>query len=241
MLRTIFYVLGFVFLITSCKSVTIPQGHATLQPITLGCIGQDNGSLIKTRFNATAIPDYEKPIKVMVTHIPFTKSTYKQYLKANTLQAKHIEMRKDSIAPNPSYVQLHITDKVTLLNALNANTNTDIKDYLSNHANANIITKVSIALRDEKIKQLVEAQEVFLEQNGNKSYAIKTYRDNKPTATIHFSDGVIFAYQSNNSCWKEDSKYQLNIIDLINPLKSCPKKTYRSAKRAKTNINYFKL
>lgn len=240
MSKTFIFFLSISFLFFSCKPISFVNNKTTINPITLGSVGQDDSSLLKHHFNTVAIPNYKTPIKVMVTQKSFTKSTYKQYVKANASQFKPLEMILDSTVQYPRYIQLSITDKVTLVNALNAKANSDIKSYLSHHTSADIITKIAIALEDKWVKQLVEAQEVFLEQHGNKSHVIKTYTDNKETAIIRFSDGVVFAYKSSNSCWKED-KYQLNIIDLVDPLKPCPKKTYRSAKRAKSTINYFKL
>ena len=98
-----------------------------------------------------------------------------------------------------------------------------------------------MALDKNRLDELLNADEVFLEATGVKSYALKTYKKGQLQTVLTFNEGVVFAYQASNFCWEENDKYQLEIVDIVETSDKCPNKTYRSAKRAKKKINYYKL
>ena len=232
-----------VWIFTSCKTTSLHQVSQTntTQQLSLGSIGKDNDLTFQKEFINTAIPTYKKPIKVSVSAIPFSKRTYKAFTKAKALQSADITINYiDSIANRPMYVQLQIADKVTMINALNNQENKAVKDYLSHNSNANVLTSISLALNQQDLENITKADAVFLIENAPKTYALQLYNNTK-THVILFNQSIVFAYKASNCCWEENDKHQRNIVDIVKEKSSCPDKTYKTAKRAKKKIHYYRF
>ena len=88
---------------------------------------------------------------------------------------------------------------------------------------------------------ILTAEEVFLESSGLKNYSLNLYANGQKQHVIQFNEGVIFAYQTSNCCWKQNDKYQLEIIDLVETNDKCPSNSFRSSNRANKKINYYKF
>lgn len=69
---------------------------------------------------------------------------------------------------------------------------------------------------------------------------LELYTNSKLSQKINFNQGIVFKHKASSNCWQENSKQQLEIVDLVEA-GACPKKTFKSANRAKKDINYFKL
>lgn len=230
--------------VISCKSVSIYQKAqtSTTKQLTLGSIGLDSDFIFQTDFNNTAIPVYNVPIKLSITAIPFDRQSHKQFVRAKQLQAANIDINYlDSIANKPKYLNLKIADRVAVLDALNANENRSVKDYLKNSNGANVLTGLSYAMNDEDINKMLSAEAVFLVKKGHKTYVLELYEKGIKGDVIHFNDGVVFSFETSACCWQENNKHQLNIVDLADKLNGCPYGTYRSSKRAEKKVNYYKL
>src|SRR5690606_4363431 len=117
----------------------------TTQQIALGSIGIDKGLILQNGFSSAALPTYKEPIKVSVLAVPFTKSKYRAFIKANLLQAAKVNVPEaDSISAQLMFVQINMADNMPLLHALNQSENAQVKAYLKNNKNSNILTSVSI-------------------------------------------------------------------------------------------------
>lgn len=233
-----------LMLFTSCKSIYIKQeSHkTTTQSVQLGTVGEQKDFVLEQDYNHTAIPKYKKAVKVQVDLIAFNKASFKAFTKAKTAQSKDIAIHYvDSLAKKPKYLKLEIADRVSILNALNSKENRDVFQFLENKKNAHVVTSVSMALNESDLVAVQNADEVFLEMQGIKSYGLRTYKNKKAQQTILFNQGVIFAYQTSSCCWKQNDKYQLEIVDLAEGNDDCPNRTSRSSKRAKKEINYYKF
>lgn len=234
-----------VFIIlTSCKTINFNQisQTKTTQQVVLGSIGSEKEFLLQTGFNNSGIPNYKTPIKLSAITKPFTKQTYKTFLKAKALQFADVNINYvDSISNKPTYIQLQIADKVELIKALNNYENVEVKDYLTHNANAQILTSISIALNKENIEAIRNADAIFLIENGFKTYAIQLYKNKVKTQIVFFNDGLIFEYQTSYCCWQENYRHQIDIVDLVSSFGACPNNTYRSSKRAKKNNTYYKF
>ncbi|EGV42287.1 hypothetical protein BZARG_382 [Bizionia argentinensis JUB59] len=244
MKKTSLFVLFLTILSTGCKSLTVQQKQytTTIQKVVLGSVGQDENYILKKTYSSLAVPDYNKPIKVSATPILFNKTSLKRFKNAQKLQAKEVQVNYiDSLMLKPKFLNLQTVDDVALIALLNNNTNADIKNYLINKNNAHIVTSISIAFNENTMQDILKAEEVFLESAGLKSIALNLYNNKALVKSIHFNEGVVFAYRVSQFCWKENSKHQLEIVNLIEGITSCAKKTYKSAKRAKKEINYYKL
>ncbi len=235
---------GLILLFVSCKTLSIHSESQTktIEPLVIGSIGSGKDFILQKAFNNTSYPAYTKPIKVSVLKTLFNKSTYKSFLKAKKSQSKDINIQYvDSIKEKPFYIKLQLADKVSLVNALNDKTNTDVKAYLSINPSANLITGLSIALNPDHLKKLEQAKSVFLVEENSKTYALQLHTNDNKIELIQFNIGIVFGYKTANCCWQENSKHQLNIVDLVSIYTDCPNRTYRSSNRAKKKINYFKI
>lgn len=242
-LKVIYLSIGMLML-NACKSIDfdfVNQINTTKQ-VTLGSIGSKKEFVLQNGFKHSALPNYTEPIKLSVSLKPFTKQTYKAFLKAKSVQSSNINIRYiDSIPDKPKYIQVEIADKVALIKGLNDTENKEVKDYLSHNAYAQVTTGIDIALSLKDMEVVNDADAVFLEEHGYKTYALQLYKNKVKTQTIPFGDGVVFAYETANCCWEESSKHIIDIVDLVSTYNACPNNTYRSAKRAKKHINYYKL
>ncbi|WP_299363500.1 hypothetical protein [Winogradskyella sp.] len=228
----------------NCKSISVANESQTktTQSIELGIIGEDKLFLLEEDYNSMAIPLYTKPIRLSVSMQEFNNSSFKAFTSANNKKQQSFNISyADSLKNKPKFLKLELADRVTVLNMLNDKQNSNVKDYLRNKKNAHLISALSIALSNEKMNAILDADVLFLEQDTNKTLVLKAYQKNQVLTSLKFHDGVVFAYQASNFCWQEDDKYQLSIVDIVESTDKCPNSTYRNAKRAKKNINYFKF
>lgn len=244
MFKKIIFFLISLLLCLSCKSISIDnESHTEIaKPIELGIIGEEKLFLLEEDYNATAIPVFNKPIRVTANVIEFNKSSYKAFTTTNTKRELPLKINYvDSLEGKPKFLKLEITDRVTVLELLNDKENSNVKDYIRNKKDAHMITAISIVFDEEKMKLISDSDALFLEQNANKTFVLMAYNGNDNFTTIKFIEGVIFAYQASNFCWQENNRNQLNIVDIVESTDRCSNDSYRSAKRAKKKINYYKF
>lgn len=231
-------------LVISCNTLKINQEFqkTTTQNLQLGTVGEQKDFILEQDYNHVALPVYNIPIKVNVSPLNFNKSTYNAFTKAKPSQAQNVAVNYiDSLDTKPKYLKIDIADRVAVLNTLNSKLNQDVFQFLKNKDQAHVITSLAVAFNNNQLDVLTQADEVLLEVTGVKNYALKAYKDNKLQQTIMFNEGVVFAYKTSSCCWKQNDKYQLEIIDLAEGNNKCPNQSYNSANRAKKEINYFKL
>ncbi|MGC1633072.1 MAG: hypothetical protein WA749_13255, partial [Gelidibacter sp.] len=148
---------------------------------------------------------------------------------------------EDSLANKPHLLNIEPSDKVGLINLLNDASNKEIQMYLQNQNAAHIVTNISMVLNEADMNEVIKANEVFIAQIGIKVIGLKLFNNSALTRTINFNDGVVFAYRTSGICWKENDKYQMKIVDLVESGSGCPKQSYTSSKRAKKKVDYFKF
>lgn len=239
-----FCYLLFLLLLLGCKTVTIDGGKLkiTNQNLILGTVGDAAHSVFQDDYKNVAFPKYSTPIRVQALLIPFNNSSYGFFLKANERQPKQLHMPfSDTLSIKPNYLKLEIIDRLEVVNSLNNNTNTEVFNLLKTNKELHVITSMALALDQKDLNSIMEADELFLESSGIKNYSLMLYNDGKLQQQINFNDGVVFAYQTSNCCWKENEKYQLEIVGLVESDDNCPNASYQSAKRAKKDINYYKF
>ncbi|PWK20028.1 hypothetical protein [Xanthomarina spongicola] len=233
-----------VLAFTGCKTISVQdnQYQTAKEQIVLGSIGQDANYLLEQHYSSSAIPNYITPIKVQATAVPFNKSSYKSFQQAQPFQTTKVQIKYvDSLELKPSFINLEIVDQVGLITLLNDKTNADIKEYLVNQTESHIVTYISMAFPENILKDLQDAEEVFIEPSGKKSIALHLYKEKELIKIVNFFEGVVFAYKTASCCWKENDKYQLEIVDLVDANDNCPNKSYLSAQNAKKEINYYKF
>jgi len=228
----------------SCKTISIDKDYqkTTTQNIQLGTVGEQKNFVLEQDYNHTALPKYQTPIKVNVSVLTFNRTTFKSFSKAKTNQNQGVTINYvDSLENKPKYLKLEIADRVAVLNTLNSKENKDVFNFLQTKTEAHLVSSIALVLSINDITATITADEVFLETTGIKNYALKLYKNKIAQQTILFSDGVVFAYKTSSCCWKQNKKYQLEIVDLVESDDKCPSNTYRFAKRAKNKIDYFKF
>ncbi|WP_034045132.1 hypothetical protein [Wocania ichthyoenteri] len=242
--KSICFIFCGLCLFFNCKTINLSQTSQTntTQPVSLGSIGTGKDFILQKGFNNTAVPSYKAPIKLAIKVKGFNKQSFKSFTKAKAVQSANVSINYiDSVANKPKYIQLQIADKVSLIKQLNGKENTQEKRYLSHNPYAKILTSITIAFSQKDIQRITSADAVFLIENSLKTYALQLHKTKGDKEIIAFNEGVVFEYQASNSCWQENSRHNFDIVDLVSALNDCPKKTYRSPKRAKKKINYFKL
>lgn len=226
--------------ITACRTFSVQQERQikTTQNIQLGTIGIHKNFIIEHAYNVAATPQFLNPIKVKVSRIPFNKVKLKAFERAKSAQNKAIVVNYiDSVNPKPHFLKLEIADRVAVLKSVNAKENTAVFQFLKNKTNAHLVSTISVVFEAQTATKLSTAQEVFLEHTGSK-YVLKTYNQNNEQQSIHLSEGVIFGYQTSNTCWKENHKRQLEIIDFVESNERCPLNSSRLARHAKKKQDY---
>lgn len=233
-----------LFIVLSCKTISVQnkQHFQTSQNITLGSIGIDENFILEKTYSNIGFPKYFRPVKVNVIPTYFSKSTYAAFKDAKPSQNGTINISYyDSLDVKPKFLSINISDKIALISLLNHKENTDVKDFLLNQNESQIVTSIAVVFGKSNHDLLKDAEEIFIEQSGLNNIALKIYKDSKFIKTLNFNEGIVFSYRSASVCWKENSKYQLKIVDLIEGDNSCPQQTYKSSKRAKKDINYYKF
>ncbi|MCR8667510.1 hypothetical protein NO995_07450 [Aestuariibaculum sp. M13] len=236
--------LGLGLVLISCKvGEVLGNGeHKTSQQVLLGGIGSSETNIFKTDFSNTALPVYDISLKVNVEPISFNKQDFKDFKVANNLQNAPIELEFiDSIKIKPKYVKLKIADKVELLKVINQTNNSNLKDYLAHSTDSNFITSISMAFNGDVLEALMQAESVFLIENSYKTYSLELKDSKGDSKVISFNNGVVFKYELSHCCWQEDKRHHLNIVDIVEQYKSCPKQTYSSALKAEKHSKKHKL
>ena len=245
MKRNIYLFVGAMTItLFNCKTLSLDQESLsnTKQMVLLGSVGTDKSFLLESGFKPSAMPYYTEPIRVSVSKEPFTKTTYRAYKKAKSAQVYGSTFQEaDTLQRVSGYIKVSIADKLALLTVLNQEENITVKDYLGLDAGGNIVTSVSMALKQQDMEKLLKAESVFLIEPQPKNYALQLLQSNKETEIIKFTQAVIFEYRTSNCCWQENRRHQLKLVDLVGPYDNCPNQSYRSAQRATKQTNDFKL
>jgi hypothetical protein len=237
-------ILAFASILMSCNSVKINKSYqkTTTQNLLLGTVGEQKEFVLEQDYNQTAIVQYNTPIRINVSLLDFNKTTFRAFEKASKGQSAKLNITYiDSLDSKPKFLSLEIADRVAVLNALNSKENLDVFQYLQNKPNAHLVSNLTVAFNEAVTNAIMNADKVFLEQDGLKNYRLSLYRENKIVETILLNEGVVFAFKTSGFCWKQNSKYQLEIVDIVKGENKCPNKTYKLAKRAHKKVNYFKL
>ncbi len=229
--------------LAGCRSISVNKSAmrtASTAPVALGVIGTHTDEIIYSDFQGTTIPIYKKGIRVSASIFDFDASTYKAYTKASKDNPQQIQYI-DSLDTKPKFITLEIIDWVAVKAELTDTHNRQSLEYLKNQNRAKIIASISIAVNPQLINEIDTAEALFLINRKYKQYELSVVKDGKPYRTIDFSEATIFGFQLFSFCWGENKKRRIELFDIVNEKNSCPKSTYKSAKKAKEKINYLKL
>lgn len=231
------------FCCIGCHSIKIDQNNmhtAIKTPVALGVIGLQKQGLYNAEFKVSAIPEYKKQIRANSTMVDFNKTTFNAYLKKSKENVQNINYA-DSLKNKPRFVTIDLLDRITAITELQKQYNAETYTYLKGQKKAVIVTSISLALSETRLKQITDAETIFLSNSSYKQYALSLFKDGKLYQTINFSETTIFAYKLSFFCWSENDRRQIALADIIDEKSSCPKNAYRDAIKAEEKMKFFKL
>ncbi len=237
------YIIFLALCCTGCHSIKVNHTKmhtAVTNPIALGVIGLQKGDVYASDFQVTAIPEYKTEIRVQITKENFNRTTFDTYLKAAKGNEHKINY-VDSLEAKPQFVILELLDRVALMAEIEEAHNTKTLRYIKSQKETGIVTSVSLAISQELIQELDNADVVFLKNSAYKQYQLSLVKEGETYKTIDFAKTSIFGYTLSYFCWRENDKRQITLADIIDEKSSCSKNTYRDAEKALENMNYFKL
>ncbi len=226
-----------------CHSIKVNNASmysSDTNPVALGVIGFQKGGILASDFKVSAIPEYRQKIRVGITPVYFGTTTFEAYLRTsgeNKQQIKYI----DSLENKPRFISLQLLDQVTTITELQEVYNLETIRYLKSQREAAIVTSLSLALSDESLKEICNAETVFLSNGGYKQYQLSLTKNGSTYKTINFTETTIFGYDLSFFCWSENDKKQITLTAIVDEKSSCPKNAYRDAQKALDKMNYFKL
>ncbi|HET8885631.1 MAG TPA: hypothetical protein VFM70_04670 [Salinimicrobium sp.] len=233
-----------LILFFGCRTTSISNHNKqiTVQAVTLAGIGNAKDFVLEKNYNNAALPHLVKPIQLSTTQHTFSNKSFKAFSEAKSIQGKEMDIDYiDSLESKPNFLNINIIDKVALVKQFNNKENEDVQNYLENKKEARIVTGLSLVFSTSKMNAILEADNVYLAEEGNKAYVLQLRTNGKTTQTISFSEAVVFAFKTEKFCWKENERHQVVIADIIDISETCSGETYPSAKRAKKEIDYFKF
>lgn len=203
----------------------------TNKNIQLGVIGEKQHFLFKRDYNQITLPKFNK-IRVDVSLLFFNRNMFKHFEKAKVFQNKDVKVKyNDSLKSKSPFLKIEIADRISVMKSLNKDR--DILQFLKHNNKTHLVSEILIALNNDDVNHLNTAEEVFLEQVGFNSFALKTYKMKKQQEVIYFKSGVIFGYKTSGFCWDKDKE---KIIDIHEMSDRCSK-----VKSNKRKINYYKF
>lgn len=228
----------------SCKTVSIkkqPQRIAS-SAIELGTIGVLKPNLEINAFQTVGIPKYKEKIRVQFSIFPYNKLTFNALKKASKLQGKKVTLQYvDSLPNKPTYVTFTIADKVAIIQQLKSEENSTIIEHLKIAPTSKLVTTVSINFDSTIIKNINQAEEIYLVNTKHKKYHLALYKNSVLFKTVEFSKGVVFAYKIVSFCWGENSRHQPILVNITGENSKCSKNTYNSyqqVEKKKYSIKY---
>ncbi|WP_146052752.1 hypothetical protein [Aquimarina sp. I32.4] len=240
-------IVGYIFFLicccVGCQSIKVDKSTmhtAVKNPIAPGLIGVQKNGMYASEFQASAIPEYKKRIRVNATRVDFSQTTFKAYLnvsKGNKQQIKYV----DSLESKPRFMTFELLDRVTILSELQKEYNVEALTYIKNQKEASIVTSISLAIPESLMQEIEQAEAVFIGSGAYKQYELSLIKDGRKYKEIDFSSTTIFAYGLSFFCWGENDRRQIMLADIIGEKSSCPKNAYRDAEKATAKMNYFKL
>ena len=235
-------ILLLLFVTLSCKSVQINDlsQRSTTSVVELGTLGVETKKLETTIFQTNILPNYQNPLRVSVSLLPFTEKTFEVYTEAAQKQNQEIKMAYlDSVENKPGYVGLKLLDKVSLANELNSPHNKGVNAYLQNSTNIKMVTTVAAYFNKADLNNLGLAEEVYLVNKKSQKYSLELVKNGSVFTSIDIARGLTFAYSTASLCWKKE-RGSIFIANIIEGNQSCAKGTHRNISRLEKRQNLFK-
>lgn len=229
----------FAVVLVACSPLQQLQERKIDTP-TLGAIGKENGSFISNNFQEIGQPVLTKPVAVLVTETPFTKSKFKEYANLKSLKGEKPEMAYvDSLETKPTYYSFEIKDRIGLTTMLNNMENREVRSYLQKDDHCKMVSRISLFIHPMEVEGFYGTTETFLSTNANGSLQLELVTG-KQKQIVRINKNEIFSYDLVGFCWGEDI-YGNAKIETLNDNGSCPDGTEKDAQKIADEKSYLKL
>lgn len=201
--------------------------------IALGVIIKREGTL-KNNAEIKGIPALSDKLRVAITEKGFSQHTWAQYKKMNS-KAHAVAKETDSLMATRTYFEIELVDDIDYITAINKDQN--ILTYIRNGKKGGAITKV--AMVPQKPMSIKAGAHFFLEDIGDKTYAIGIYENGTRIAQVLFSEMNVFKYQPSYFCFGESDTNEAIVMDLVEEGKSCKRPLRKKAKKVVKEKSIF--
>lgn len=228
-------------IVTACQSTKINnEKYNTSDSFSeLGSIGIMKRKLSKTGFSTRSFPILENKLRLDIQFMPFDKKTNSLYLskaKNSSLKINYV----DSLPNKPEYVTISLLDHTGYIQEINAASNQEIFTFIKDSKEAVCVTSVVMAVSEEDIAKIKQADAYYLINKLNRKYNIALYKQGKQTDMIDLQSGITLAYNVSKFCWGENDRHRWYIADLIGQDEKCLGNTEENIKE-KEETNLFKM
>ena len=211
--------LSFIgFFAVSCKMMK--SNHLPNKPLDsgqLGAIGKfSNSGLLSKKFEEVGAIKLIKPIKVKVNAI---------HNKLKKIDSVNSKLKDETV-----HLNLKIIDKINFIANLNSTENGNYLNFLKENNDTFIRTEGIWIFNSEQAASLLNAQSIYLVNNGLSNYALQLSMTNGEVRKIYFQNSKIYKANYINACWKENIKGEVIIAALKNKRQKCPGNTEENLK-----------
>ncbi len=234
MRKLLFFLCILVFM--SCS--TLPQKHDYYTPLSyteLGVVGKKQKSVHKTDFTTIGIPKYEDKVRLRVIEKVFTKSIFNKYKKANHHKKTTTNIvYNDSIQPKPTYLNIEIEDKVSVVETLNKQTS--IFNYLKRSPRATLVAGLQIIPSATFTRSFKKADAVYLQTDAHTKQWFVFYKKGKMVDRLDLTKSTLFGYKLASFCWEASSRRKIRIATLVDEGSVCTSMTKRNPEKLEQEL-----
>lgn len=234
-------IFGITVVLTACRPVqrlTAAPGRASLE---LGMVGTAPNALLENGFSVFGIPKISRPIRLRATLRPFKKRDHRAYRRLRDQRDLSFSIPfVDSIADGADYVTLEIVDRAALIDALNNETNSSLRNMIMKDRGSLILTGVDLVLSRQNVAELRAARGIFLEGGADGIPSLLLKGDGDETV-IPLSQTLTLSHFTMGFCWGLDPYGRPAIRSLKGPNESCGGGLEGRASELGRTENYLKF
>ncbi|WP_430965797.1 hypothetical protein [Spongiimicrobium sp. 2-473A-2-J] len=225
----------------SCANQKAQRQEAAITFPELGSMVKLKGKLLHTQMQQIGTPQLQAPLKLTVQQLPFNSASYTTYStyikKAGQVNSIAYD---DSLPYKPKYLRLQLLDRIGLVQLLNSEANTQVRNYLENDPDYRMVVSLDVTMQDALMPQFLEAGNVLLQQNGHGEMFL-VLENGKQQQPLDFSQVQVFNYGTASFCWGEDQFNKMKIEAILSFKESCPQGTHKKAAKASGDREYLKF
>ena len=241
-MRPTLTIILLAFMLQACGPMRQMQKVQSQVPV-LGSIGKHQSSLFEKGFQKIGEPELDRAISVAIETVPLSGKMKTRYEKYREQLGKQplVKIMDSTQIENLSYYKLEITDVVRLVEQLNSDKNSYLKNYLQEDVELVLLSSMSIVVDQTLSQKLDKAEKLFLKTGSDGALFLQISggaQDGKP---IQQSSLEIFDFERGNFCWKLDNRGRINIAQILMDGITCPGSTKANPEKLNRTPDYLKL